>query len=261
MYNHNFIDEFTYNNAKKIEVKDMLNTISNTKDTSYSYQSYIDVLYKQIYEKTGYDIYLTPMEVYTYMDSALQKEIDNMQNGTLTIKNKHQQFASTIIDNNTGSIKAIFGGKNYNGQRLVNKAYDVLFQPASTIKIPLCYALAFEYLNYSSKKTLLDEPINGLDTDGMKIMREVLVDITQNHNCTILIASHILGELEKIATHYGIIRHGKMIKEMTADEFIKECRTFIALKSKDIKETKEYNKVKNEIDKILLTLKKESEKL
>ena len=160
MYNHNFIDKLTYNNARKIEVKDILSPMTLHKDSSYSYQSYIDVIYKQIYEKTGYDIYLTPMEIYTYMDSALQKEIDNMQNGSLKIKNKHQQFASTIIDNNTGSIKAIFGGKNYNGQRLLNKAYDVLFQPASTIKIHLCYDFDFEYLNYSSKETLLDEPIN-----------------------------------------------------------------------------------------------------
>lgn len=51
---------------------------------------------------------------------------------------------------------------------------------------------------------ILDEPINGLDTDGMRIMREILVDVTQNCNCTVLISSHILGELEKIATHYGI---------------------------------------------------------
>jgi len=55
---------------------------------------------------------------------------------------------------------------------------------------------------------ILDEPINGLDTDGMRMMREILVDITQKYGCTVLISSHILGELEKIATHYGIIRQG-----------------------------------------------------
>ena len=65
---------------------------------------------------------------------------------------------------------------------------------------------------------ILDEPINGLDTDGMRIMREILVDITQNYGCTVLISSHILGELEKIATHYGIIRQGKMIMEISAEE-------------------------------------------
>lgn len=53
---------------------------------------------------------------------------------------------------------------------------------------------------------VLDEPINGLDADGMRIMREVLVDITKNYQCTVIVSSHILGELEKIATHYGIVR-------------------------------------------------------
>ena len=66
------------------------------------------------------------------------------------------------------------------------------------------------------KMIVLDEPINGLDADGMRIMREVLTDITRRHECTVLISSHILGELEKIATHYGIIRNGRMIAQMTA---------------------------------------------
>ncbi|MCD8040123.1 MAG: ATP-binding cassette domain-containing protein [Clostridia bacterium] len=86
---------------------------------------------------------------------------------------------------------------------------------------------------------ILDEPINGLDADGMRIMREVLTDITENYNCTVVISSHILGELEKIATHYGIIRGGKMIKEMSAAELEKDCRTFAALKTKDNAAAKE----------------------
>ena len=81
---------------------------------------------------------------------------------------------------------------------------------------------------------ILDEPINGLDTDGMRLMREILVDITQNYNCTVLISSHLLGELEKIATHYGIIRQGKMIVELTAEELEGRARVFVSLKTKDI---------------------------
>ena len=80
---------------------------------------------------------------------------------------------------------------------------------------------------------ILDEPINGLDADGMRIMREVLTDVTKNYNCTVVISSHILGELEKIATHYGIVRSGKMIAEMTAEELNGNCRTYVALKIKD----------------------------
>jgi len=85
---------------------------------------------------------------------------------------------------------------------------------------------------------ILDEPINGLDTDGMRIMREILVDITQKYGCTVLISSHILGELEKIATHYGIIRQGKMIMELPAKEMDSRAQVFVSLKTKDMKGAK-----------------------
>ena len=84
---------------------------------------------------------------------------------------------------------------------------------------------------------VLDEPINGLDADGMRIMREVLTDISKS-GTTIVISSHILGELEKIATHYGIVRGGKMIKEMTAAELEADCRTYVALQVKDMSRAK-----------------------
>ncbi len=89
----------------------------------------------------------------------------------------------------------------------------------------------------SPKLLVLDEPINGLDADGMRIMREVLTDIAKT-GATVLISSHILGELEKIATHYGIIRGGKMIVEMTAEELEKTCPTFVALQCKDMQKAK-----------------------
>lgn len=88
------------------------------------------------------------------------------------------------------------------------------------------------------KLLVLDEPLNGLDVDGMRIMREVLTDITKNGDCTVVVSSHLLSELEKVATHYGIIRHGKMIKQMTAEELDKNCRTYIALQTNDMAKTK-----------------------
>ena len=83
---------------------------------------------------------------------------------------------------------------------------------------------------------ILDEPINGLDTDGMRLMREILVDITKNYGCTVLISSHILGELEKIATHYGIIRQGKMIREIAATEMDSRSQVYLSLKTCDMRE-------------------------
>lgn len=79
---------------------------------------------------------------------------------------------------------------------------------------------------------VLDEPINGLDADGMRIMREVLLDITKT-GCSVVISSHLLGELEKIATHYGIIRAGKMIRELTAEELDADCRTYVSVQTRD----------------------------
>ena len=90
----------------------------------------------------------------------------------------------------------------------------------------------------SPQLLVLDEPINGLDADGMRIMREILTDIAKS-GATVLISSHILGELEKIATHYGIIRGGKMIVEMTAEELEKSCPTFVAIQTKNMKKAKE----------------------
>ena len=91
---------------------------------------------------------------------------------------------------------------------------------------------------------ILDEPINGLDTDGMRIMREILVDITKNYGCTVLISSHILGELEKIATHYGIIRQGRMIMELSAEEMDSRAQVFVSLKTKDMQGAKEVLRAK-----------------
>ena len=89
----------------------------------------------------------------------------------------------------------------------------------------------------SPKLLVLDEPINGLDADGMRIMREVLCDLAA-HGVTVLVSSHILSELEKIATHYGIIRGGRMVKEMTAAELEAGCRTYIALQAQEANRAK-----------------------
>lgn len=85
---------------------------------------------------------------------------------------------------------------------------------------------------------VLDEPLNGLDADGMRIMREIFTDIVKDGRRSIIVSSHLLGELQKVATHYGIIRHGKMICEMTADELDADCRTYIAVKTENLNRSK-----------------------
>lgn len=81
------------------------------------------------------------------------------------------------------------------------------------------------------KMLILDEPINGLDADGMRIVRETLMELNQQEGVTILISSHILGELGKMATHYGIIKGGTLIREIRAEEMEKECKSFVFVKT------------------------------
>ncbi len=76
---------------------------------------------------------------------------------------------------------------------------------------------------------LLDEPTNGLDPEGIKDMRLLLTKLAKEKNVTILISSHILGELSKLATCYGFIDHGKLIEEISAEELEKRCQKAVVL--------------------------------
>lgn len=74
---------------------------------------------------------------------------------------------------------------------------------------------------------ILDEPGNGLDPQGVIEIRELILKLNREKQITILISSHNLDELSRVATHYGFIVNGNMIKEMTAKELKKECRKSI----------------------------------
>lgn len=71
---------------------------------------------------------------------------------------------------------------------------------------------------------VLDEPINGLDPQGIIEMRELILKLNREQNITVLISSHILDELSRLATHYGIIDCGCMVKEVSAEELEAACR-------------------------------------
>ena len=71
---------------------------------------------------------------------------------------------------------------------------------------------------------ILDEPTNGLDPQGIIEMRELILKLNKERQITFLISSHILDELSRLATYYGIIEKGHMIKEMSAEELESACR-------------------------------------
>lgn len=76
---------------------------------------------------------------------------------------------------------------------------------------------------------ILDEPINGLDPIAIVEFRNLLIRLNQTRQITILISSHILGELYQMVTKFGILNHGKIIKELTKEEFEIQSREFIQL--------------------------------
>lgn len=83
------------------------------------------------------------------------------------------------------------------------------------------------------KLIILDEPINGLDPQGIVEVREMLVKLRDEKGITVMLSSHILDELGKLADSYGIIHEGRLIDEFTTDELHKRCGKYIALKTDD----------------------------
>lgn len=82
---------------------------------------------------------------------------------------------------------------------------------------------------------VLDEPVNGLDPQGIVEMRELILKLNRERKITVLISSHILDELSRLATHYGFIDSGRMVKEISAAELENVCRKCARVTVSDIK--------------------------
>lgn len=80
---------------------------------------------------------------------------------------------------------------------------------------------------------VLDEPTNGLDPQGIVEMRELILRLNREHQITVLISSHILDELSKLATHYGFIESGTLVREISAGELEAACQRCVRLAVSD----------------------------
>jgi len=165
MENHGYITSDEYDLAKSVKVEDELvgeNYATQSADsTQNNYQSYIDAVLDEAEKMTGQDPTIKGMQIYTYMNKTVQDEVEAIQAGTdVTFPNDLMQCAMISMNNKTGAIVAIGGGRNYNtGARLLNRATSQFKQPGSSVKPVLSYALAFEYLGYSLDEILIDKPI------------------------------------------------------------------------------------------------------
>lgn len=80
---------------------------------------------------------------------------------------------------------------------------------------------------------VLDEPVNGLDPQGIIEMRELILRLNRERQITVLISSHILDELSRLATHYGFIDDGKMVREISAEDLEQACRKCVSIEVSD----------------------------
>lgn len=81
---------------------------------------------------------------------------------------------------------------------------------------------------------ILDEPTNGLDPSGMVEMREIIQRLVTERGITVLLSSHLLDELSQIATHYGILHDGRLIRELSREQLASETRRYIELETTEV---------------------------
>lgn len=82
---------------------------------------------------------------------------------------------------------------------------------------------------------LLDEPSNGLDPEGILAVRQLLLRLNREKGITLVVSSHILGELSKIATRYGILKDGMLVEELSAEKLHARCKDYLCVRVADAK--------------------------
>lgn len=80
---------------------------------------------------------------------------------------------------------------------------------------------------------LLDEPFNGLDPEGTRQMRSLLIDLNREKGTTIVVSSHVLDQLDRMASRFGVIRDGRMVREMTAEDVHRACMDSLIVRTTD----------------------------
>ena len=165
MLRHGYISQKEYDLAKMIKVEDtLIDPASRGGGEAYAYQSYIDTVVQEAADITGLDPLSVAMDIYTYMDPDVQSAMDDIQSGKydeVVFPDDLMEIGIIAENNQSGEVVAIGGGRNYGrgGSMLLNHATDQYKQPGSSVKPFLDYALAFEYLGWSTSHVVTDKPI------------------------------------------------------------------------------------------------------
>lgn len=150
---------------------------------------------------------------------ALSKHLTGLENM------KSVAYAMGIQDENTLVELLHKVGLDANNKQLV-KNYSLGMKQRLAIAIALIG---------NPSILVLDEPVNGLDPTGIFEVRELLTRLNREDNVTIVISSHLLSELQKLATSYGVIEAGKLVREMRQSDLDELCRPYIKVVVDDLK--------------------------
>ena len=158
MQRHGYITEEERKAANSIPVKRLLRQ-SNPESDQNAYQSYINIVIDEVEKKTGSNPYTTGMKIYTNLDTGKQNVLNDIMSGkTWEWKDDKVQAGLAIVDVNTGALVAVGGGRNQNGERVLNYASDIKRQIGSCAKPLFDYGPAFEYMGASEATQVYDGP-------------------------------------------------------------------------------------------------------
>ena len=170
MNKHGYITDAEMKDAQSKSITDGL----QPKDTSHvdttPYDAFIDQVIEEVQNMGDYNIFTDGLEIYTTIDKDAQKYVFNMLNSNEVISypNDKLQAGITLLDTQTGEIRAIGGGRNTTVKRGWNYATDTKRSPGSTIKPITDYGPAVEYLNWSTYQQITDEPYTYSDGTPIK---------------------------------------------------------------------------------------------
>lgn len=169
MYNHGYITEMEYETALKVNVVDLLSGEKSTEfvdGKTIKNQAYIDIVVQELEEMYDIDPYTTAVKVYTGMNQAVQSHCDAMSNGEIKpYRDQYINYAAAIIQNKTGLVVGVVGGRGYDRARMFNQATDSRWQPASSAKSFLTYPMGFEYGGLGTSSYINDHAITWAGTN------------------------------------------------------------------------------------------------
>ncbi len=215
MVYHGYITKSEAELAKSVPLENLLVGELSSNSANIAHQAYVDAVVDEVIALTGQDPVMVPMRIYTAMDSKLQNKFEQIQNGEDTNvlwPNDIIQTAMVTIDNKTGQILAIGGGRFYEGERLFNRVTDMKRQPGSSAKLILTYPLAFEELGWSTAHTLEDKPIRYAGVKDVVIKN---FDSVYRGNVTIDYAIGVSLNIPAIETMGAVVNEMGIAKVVT----------------------------------------------